>query len=413
MLNFGAPMTFDLADAQAALPKAVQEISSELDNDTALVRFILAANVDIRTFRDEAGYVVDVVNAPTDADASAAPDTAPATQPPQQDAAGQAAAANPGQSPVPSLADAAAKISAAAAVPGPAPPGNAPSPQPATIAPAAPPPKPAPPPPAAADQSPATQAATPMPTAQPRRRRQPSQRSRPRQRRQRLPRHAWRSGPPCMARRRCRRRPTPPKSRRATAHQVAAAAAAPQRWRAVPERQTTPPAAAPAPAAAPDKTSEAAPAPPAAPSAGDAAGKITAELSQQQPGGDLKLSFAFKMPVGAAVFHRADTLWIVFDSKAAIDLSALDGEPSRTIRSYEFSQSGDADIVRLKLDRPRLSSVAADGAVWTLDIGDTVLSPDARARHHPQCDRAQSIERHDRVRQRAARPPDRRSRRRR
>ena len=75
------------------------------------------------------------------------------------------------------------------------------------------------------------------------------------------------------------------------------------------------------------------------------------------------------------MFHRADTLWIVFDSKAAIDLSALDGEPSRTIRSYEFSQSGDADIVRLKLDRPRLSSVAADGAAWTLDIGDTVLSP--------------------------------------
>ena len=134
-------------------------------------------------------------------------------------------------------------------------------------------------------------------------------------------------------------------------------------------------AAAPAPAAAPDKTSEAAPSPAAAPNADDAAGKITAELSQQQPGGDLKLSFAFKMPVGAAVFHRADTLWIVFDSKAAIDLSALEGEPSRTIRSYEFSQSGDADIVRLKLDRPRLSSVAADGAAWTLDIGDTVLSP--------------------------------------
>ncbi len=93
VLNFGAPMTFDLADAQAALPKAVQEISSELDNDTALVRFILAANVDTRTFRDELGFVVDVVNAPTDADASAAPDTVPATQPPEQDAAGQAAAA--------------------------------------------------------------------------------------------------------------------------------------------------------------------------------------------------------------------------------------------------------------------------------------------------------------------------------
>ncbi len=60
VLNFDAPLTFDLADADAALPDGVQEISSELDNDTSLVRFIFAANVDVRTFRDEKGYVVDV-----------------------------------------------------------------------------------------------------------------------------------------------------------------------------------------------------------------------------------------------------------------------------------------------------------------------------------------------------------------
>jgi tetratricopeptide (TPR) repeat protein len=391
VLNFGAPMTFDLADAQAALPKAVQEISSELDNDTALVRFILAANVDTRTFRDESGFVIDVVNAPTDADAAAAPDTAPATQPPQQDMAGQAAA--------PSLADAAAKISAAAAVPGPAPRSNAPSPQSATIAPVAPPsPKPAPPPPAAANQSSATQAAAPMPTAQaaPPPATVATQPPTPTpttpaphlEERPAVHGEAPMPPPPDTAKNDAPAAPMPaapvaptgaPQQAAAAAppqQQVAAPAAAPPKMAAVPEApKQTPPAAAPASAAAPDKTGEAAPASPAAPGAGDAAGKIAAELSQQQPGGDLKLSFAFKMPVGAAVFHRADTLWIVFDSKAAIDLSALDGEPSRTVRSYEFSQSGDVDIVRLKLDRPRLSSVAADGAAWTLDIGDTVLSP--------------------------------------
>ena len=60
VLNFDAPFTFDLADADAALPAGVQEISSELDNDTSLVRFIFGANLDVRTFRDETGYVVDV-----------------------------------------------------------------------------------------------------------------------------------------------------------------------------------------------------------------------------------------------------------------------------------------------------------------------------------------------------------------
>ncbi|MFZ0375059.1 MAG: tetratricopeptide repeat protein, partial [Xanthobacteraceae bacterium] len=121
------------------------------------------------------------------------------------------------------------------------------------------------------------------------------------------------------------------------------------------------------------KSSAAAPPPPTAPADGDSAGNVAADLSQQ--GADLKLTFAFKTPVGAAVFQRADTLWLVFDSKAKIDLSALDGEPSHTIRAVEFSHSGAADVVRLKLDRPRLSSVTADGGVWTVNIGDTVIDP--------------------------------------
>ena len=111
VLKFDSPLTFDLGDVQAALPKTVQEISSELDQDSSLVRFIVAANADTRTFRDELGYVVDVLNPPADTDAAA--DGVP------QNAAGQGA--------VPSLADAAAKISAAAA----AAPGAPPSPAPA------------------------------------------------------------------------------------------------------------------------------------------------------------------------------------------------------------------------------------------------------------------------------------------
>ncbi|MGC1541962.1 MAG: tetratricopeptide repeat protein, partial [Xanthobacteraceae bacterium] len=123
----------------------------------------------------------------------------------------------------------------------------------------------------------------------------------------------------------------------------------------------------------PNQTTEAAPPPAAAPDGSDSAGKIAADLNEQ--GADLKVTFAFKTPVGMAAFQRADTLWLVFDSKSKIDLSALDGEPSRTIRSYQFSHSGDADVVRLKLDRPRLSSVAADGGVWTVNIGDSIIEP--------------------------------------
>src|SRR6202034_1799616 len=123
VLKFDSPLTFDLGDVQAALPKTVQEISSELDQDSSLVRFIVGANSDTRTFRDESGYVVDVLNPPADTDGAA--DGAP------QNAAGAGA--------VPSMADAAAKISAAAAAPG-APPSPAPAAAPAPTAQMTPPP---------------------------------------------------------------------------------------------------------------------------------------------------------------------------------------------------------------------------------------------------------------------------------
>ena len=113
-------------------------------------------------------------------------------------------------------------------------------------------------------------------------------------------------------------------------------------------------------------------APPPRPRAANTSGKVAAELTRQ--GANLKLSFAFTSPTAAAVFNRADTLWIVFDSNADIDLSALDGEASRTIRGAEFSHAPDADIVRIKLDHPHLASVDIDGATWTVQIGDAAIN---------------------------------------
>jgi tetratricopeptide (TPR) repeat protein len=305
VLNFDAPFTFDLAEAQAALPGTVGAISSELEDDSALVRFVIAANVDIRTFRDEKGYVVDVVNPAGDADQ---PDHAtPNLQGLLQGVAPQ----------MPPPAKAASEDAAAPSAARKADPPNIEAP--ATIA-AQPPPPAAAPPPAIAPQ-------TTMPAA-----------------------------PPAI---KSESTPSP-------AAQNVAPATAP----AVPVAPVAakPSAAADAPASSPAPAAEV-----IKPRASQTAGAVAVELARQ--GATLKLSFPFATPVGAAVFHRADTLWIVFDAKADIDLSALDGEPSRTIRSYEFTHTADANIVRLKLDRPHLTSVASDGPVWTVGIGDTVLDP--------------------------------------
>ena len=81
------------------------------------------------------------------------------------------------------------------------------------------------------------------------------------------------------------------------------------------------------------------------------------------------------MPTAAAVFRRADTLWIVFDSKSALDLSALVDEPSNTVREAEFSRDGDAAIARIRLDHPHLSSIAPEGTGWSVTIGEAVADP--------------------------------------
>src|SRR5262249_5893492 len=59
-LTFDAVLRFDLADAQAALPPTIESIASELDHETVVVRFNFASKVDVRTFREDNSYVVDV-----------------------------------------------------------------------------------------------------------------------------------------------------------------------------------------------------------------------------------------------------------------------------------------------------------------------------------------------------------------
>jgi tetratricopeptide (TPR) repeat protein len=323
-LTFDAPIKFDLADVAAALPRAIGGIEAELRDDSTLVRFNFLAKVDVRSFRDDGGYMLDIVGAdnkpeeqsaapvaPTAPQQSAAPETtAPATVPP--------AAANDAAAP---RTEAAAPSAPAAEKPDIAPPATIAAPEQPAMPPA---------PPAAAAQAVTPPSPVDKPAAAPK-----------------------------------------------VEAQIAAPKAPPQPSPAADTAEAAPPAPPPArpavqrdAAAVPDKA-PANDAPPPRPRAANTSDKVAAELTRQ--GANLKLSFGFTTPTAAAVFNRADTLWIVFDSNADIDLGALDGEASRTIRGAEFTHAPDADIVRIKLDRPHLASVDIDGPTWTVQIGDTAI----------------------------------------
>ena len=92
-------------------------------------------------------------------------------------------------------------------------------------------------------------------------------------------------------------------------------------------------------------------------------------------GQSLKIEFPFAVPTPAAVFRRADMLWLVFDNPAEIDLGKLAAESDGAIRGATVKRSEDgAAVVRIRLSRPRLISVDSDGPAWMVTIADTITT---------------------------------------
>jgi tetratricopeptide (TPR) repeat protein len=99
------------------------------------------------------------------------------------------------------------------------------------------------------------------------------------------------------------------------------------------------------------------------------------------PGGRLKMQpelqgqtvlfkFPWRAPLGAAVFRRGDAVWMVFDAKAAIDVSAAP-HGNAQFRKIEAFQGGDYAAVRILAPETALPTASAIGGTWTLALGPT------------------------------------------
>src|SRR5262249_41250453 len=63
-LVFDAPLRFDLAEAQESLPSSVSSIgTAPSDDNNVSVRFAFAGAPDVRTFREDSNFIVDVLTA--------------------------------------------------------------------------------------------------------------------------------------------------------------------------------------------------------------------------------------------------------------------------------------------------------------------------------------------------------------
>jgi len=313
-LTFDGAFKFDLADAVAALPPMISSIDSELDRETAIVRFGFASKVDVRTFREDNSYVLDV------SAADAKPEARDGTGRPDE------------------LSALAAELAIRASRPT----DDAEPPQtlPATQAPDSRRPVPGTPQPSRPASAPpaASPPATSPPAAPP-----PS-----------------RSG----------ERPVAPEAQQPVRTPASPSVAA--AGEAEVERPAPPaPVARPAPTPIPNEATPARTR--AAPVAQEPVGGTVARIKRS--GDNVTFEFPFSGATPAAVFRRGDTLWLVFGSDDVISTAAIEGEVDRSIKGVIRTRARDAELVRIKLERPMLVSAHTEGPAWNITLGPEVVEP--------------------------------------
>ncbi len=123
-------------------------------------------------------------------------------------------------------------------------------------------------------------------------------------------------------------------------------------------------------AAPPAKISAATPEPPA---------EITpaGTIDTKRDSGGLRLTFAFAAATPAALFRRADTVWLVFDSVTPIDIRPIRSKPGAVIADVSLLPLDKGQAIRIRLSQPQMPSLTGDesGTNWTLAIADAMQTP--------------------------------------
>jgi len=319
-LNFDQQVNWDLADAKASLPATLKSIESEVDFDTVAVVFTLNGTPQVRTFREDRSIIVDI-----GLDGAAKPKSTEGSAKQPVVAEGSPAITPPQTAPA---KDATPPV----------------EPKPQTSVPA----RPAEP---KSAQVPQTANEQPKPVENPA-----------------LPKEAQAPATSTDANKSSDVAIVAPAPSPPAAPASAPAVAAPT---AAQSADAVPPSTAPAPPVDIARPSQRAPTADADRPLPNPNAVVVAGV--QQSGETMRIEFPFAAATPAAVFQRADTLWLVFDTPARIDLTAIQADNDNGLREMLFDRTKDGvATIRFKLTRPRMSSIVADGPTWVVTIADSV-----------------------------------------
>jgi tetratricopeptide (TPR) repeat protein len=96
----------------------------------------------------------------------------------------------------------------------------------------------------------------------------------------------------------------------------------------------------------------------------------TLKVSAQTTAQATSFTFPWKGPVGAAVFRHGEDVWVVFDAKAAVDLSTL---PKSSAQFSRVNKVQGADFTAICITDPSHAAINAQatGGAWTVTLGAT------------------------------------------
>jgi hypothetical protein len=344
-LLFNKVLAFDLADAKVAAPPNIASIDQRTDVDSSAVDITLIGEVDVHSFREEKNYVIDVAfqqaekpvvadaHAPADTHAPAAPRAKHAPAPAKPVAAAPVAHDKPATESMPPQ-------------------------QPAQLAPVN-------------SEAFAEQAKIEIKPEQAAKKTAPA---------------AEKTAPAAE-----KAAPAAEKTSQA-AEKVAAVAE-----KASPVRETAAPAQEAAKAGYPaaEKQASASDAPKSVPAAQETparAAEVTQKVAPAASSGGkavsidarrdsdgLRVTFSFGSPTPAAMFRRADTVWLVFDSTRPVDVEPIRAKADAVVGDVTRLPLEKGQAIRFRLNRPQMPSLTGDdrstGESWTLTFADRVQTP--------------------------------------
>ncbi|MCA6124086.1 tetratricopeptide repeat protein [Bradyrhizobium sp. WSM 1704] len=102
-------------------------------------------------------------------------------------------------------------------------------------------------------------------------------------------------------------------------------------------------------------------------------------VEAQRDSDGLRVSFSFPAATPAALFRRADTVWMVFDTPDAIDVDPIRAKGGSLISDVTRVPLEMGQAVRFRLNRPQMPALDSDdrsrGTSWTLTFADRVQKP--------------------------------------